>query len=272
MILLISPPTAYATKRLLQEGGSAVRVMSLADLAAKNFNIDPKDFDAVFIRSPFVNGSPEFFPQIISLAQKFKLAGKRVVDKVIAEGELGQGKMSDYIKLKNSGISIPATEWFAEARECYFPCIAKWTYGFGGKEVFLLKSQDDLLKVIGLIPAGEMLIQEFIPAECEYKVFTVGYKALAVILKFKIDSKIFRPDFGDTEVIRLPSNNENINQLVQIAESASKTLNRELSKVDILEFGGKFYVLEVNRWPGLKSFEELTGFNVAGEFIKYLIK
>jgi glutathione synthase/RimK-type ligase-like ATP-grasp enzyme len=32
------------------------------------------------------------------------------------------------------------------------------------------------------------------------------------------------------------------------------------------------YVLEVNRCPGLKSFEKLTGFNVIKEFVKYLQK
>ena len=58
-----------------------------------------------------------------------------------------------------------------------------------------------------------------------------------------------------------------------IAEKASKVLGRELSKIDILEdYMGKLYILEVNRFPGLKSFEELTGFNVAGEFVKYLEK
>jgi len=30
--------------------------------------------------------------------------------------------------------------------------------------------------------------------------------------------------------------------------------------------------LEVNRWPGFESFEKLSGFNVAGEFVKYLLK
>ncbi len=60
-------------------------------------------------------------------------------------------------------------------------------------------------------------------------------------------------------------------KVVYLAEVASKLLGRELSKVDILEdHKGKFYILEVNRFPGLKSFEQLTGFNVAKEFVKYL--
>jgi glutathione synthase/RimK-type ligase-like ATP-grasp enzyme len=40
--------------------------------------------------------------------------------------------------------------------------------------------------------------------------------------------------------------------------------------VDILEKAGKFYVLEVNRFPGLKSFEQQTKSNIYAKFIEYL--
>jgi len=273
VILLISPKSAYATARLLEEAkksGTVIVHMTMAELEAKDFNIDPEPFDSLFIRSPFIGGLPEFFPQIVALAQKFKSAGKKVVDGVIAEGELGQGKMADYQRLEAAGVAIPKTVWFSQAGQWQYPCIAKWTYGYGGKEVFLINSADDLYKSVEFIPTEELLLQEFVPAECEYKVMTVGYKSLPVVLKFKTNPKIFRPDFGETEVITLPAPDPKINQLIQVAELAAKTLCRELSKIDILESKGKFYVLEVNRWPGLKSFEELTGYNVAGEFLGYV--
>ena len=63
---------------------------------------------------------------------------------------------------------------------------------------------------------------------------------------------------------------DKIKKIVYLAEQSSELLKRELAKVDILESAGKFYVLEVNRFPGLKSFEELTKFNVTAEFLRYL--
>jgi hypothetical protein len=65
---------------------------------------------------------------------------------------------------------------------------------------------------------------------------------------------------------------DKIKKIIQFAEQSSFVLKRELAKVDILESQGKFYILEVNRFPGLKSFEELTKYKVFMEFLRYLQK
>src|SRR5205809_97598 len=99
MILLISGKNIYATHRLMEEAGKAnvqMQVIDVADLVALNFNIDVSKFSVLFVRQPYLNGNPEYIPNIINLAKKFKAAGRRVVDSIIAEGELGQGKWQDY--------------------------------------------------------------------------------------------------------------------------------------------------------------------------------
>jgi hypothetical protein len=117
--------------------------------------------------------------------------------------------------------------------------------------------------------------QEYIEADWEYKIITVGYKALPVILRFKFNKKSGRVDFSSARRVPiygpfgLPMNRHATN-LPQLAELAAKTLGRELAKVDILEKAGKFYVLEVNRFPGLKSFEQQTKSNIYAKFIEYL--
>ena len=63
---------------------------------------------------------------------------------------------------------------------------------------------------------------------------------------------------------------DKIKELTHLAEQSSRVLKRELAKVDILESRGKFYILEVNRFPGLKSFEEFTKYNATKEFLEYL--
>ena len=272
MILLISPKNVYATKRLVEEAKLKkvkMEVFDVADLVERKFEIDAKQYNVLYVRMPYLNGSPKYIPSIIKLAKKFKAAGKKVVDSVIAEGELARGKYEDYLKLKKSGLPIPRTNKQLTINNLQltdYPFIAKWIYGFKGRGTFYISSRDDLKNIPSYIPKDELLAQEFIPAEYEYKIITVGYKALPVILRFKIDPKTHRSDFNKYDVIRGKAG-----QLIsRLAGRASKVLGRELAKADILQKGKKFYILEVNRFPGLDSFEELTKYNIAKEFLKYL--
>ena len=150
MILVISSKKVYAAQRLAQEAGSQnieVRIMDVRALVACGFKIDVNKFDVLYIRDPYLNGSPKYIPQIIKLARQFKRAGKRVVDSVIANGELGQGKCSDYKKLQKAGLPIPQTKQLTiSARggsasggnnlQLTYPLVLKWIYGFKAKMFF----------------------------------------------------------------------------------------------------------------------------------------
>jgi len=316
MILVISSKKVYAAKRLKKEAAIAncgLRIMDMQDLVNCNFKIDLKKFDVLYIRDPYLKGNAEYLPQIIKLAKRFKAAGKKVVDSAIADGELGQGKWADYQQLQKADLPIPKTHLLSgyllpptrldsaarlvfarakrvEPRRTSYPLVLKWTYGFKAKNVFLIKNQEQLKKILPLHSKKEWLVQEFIQADYEYKVITVGYKALPIILRFKIKDGGFRTDFSSHSVILNPkcysrgeeslykdeilrsAQDDAIKEVAKLAESASRLLKRELAKVDILEVKGKFYILEVNRFPGLKSFEELTKFNVVKAFLGYLQK
>lgn len=269
-ILLISPKYVYATRRLIDEAakiGMELEVLDVLELAERKFQIDLNNYDALYIRQAY-----PYFQQIVRLAQDFKKFGKRVIDGNIAEGDLGLGKMQTYTTLKRAGLPLPRT-WRLSKKERkgnIFPCIIKWDYGFKGREVFLVKSQSQLARIEGKFPKAELLVQEFVPADYEYKVITVGYKSLPEVLRFAMSPKTFRPDFTNYEIIHQPSPDLSAKRAVALAEKSARLLKRELAKVDLLEKDGKFYVLEVNRWPGLKSFEELTHYNVAGNFLAYL--
>ena len=272
MILVISSPNVYAAKRLKDEAqkrSTDLEILSAADLVDKNFNIDINRYDVLYVRDPYNNSRADFLPQIIELAKKFRSAGKKDMDAVIAEGELGEGKGIDYDRLRQASITIPQTQpWSVQSKilNLQSKIITKWIYGFKGQSTFLIQKQSDLDKIPSYIPKSELLQQEFIDADFEYKVITVGYKSLPVILRFAVNKKTHRPDFEKYDVI--PSS-ENL-ELAKLAEKSSALLKRELAKVDILEKNGKFYVLEVNRFPGLSSFEELTKYNVGEDFISYL--
>jgi glutathione synthase/RimK-type ligase-like ATP-grasp enzyme len=268
--------------------------------------------------------------KIIQLAQSFKAQGGRVVDDNITKGNLGKGKWEDYQKLIKAGLSIPKT-WKYESRIMNYgfklstkhlalsPFILKWIYGLKAKGTFLIRKEADLENLPRYLPRNELMQQEYIEADWEYKIITVGYKALPVILRFKFNKKSGRVDFSSFSVIPSESSSraclpgrqgipyrlktkgslppaprlwrasrsttksavpdealaksgrdDKVSNLTQLAELAAKTLGRELAKVDILEKAGKFYVLEVNRFPGLKSFESLAKYNVFKLFVEYL--
>ncbi len=324
MIYLISPKSAYAANRLALEArikNYELRIMDIADLAACNFQLTTLGGDVLYIRNPYLKDKADYLEKIIKLAQSFQAQGGRVVDENITQGNLGKGKWEDYKNLKKTGLLIPKT-WKYESRimnygsklgtkrflsakalakaEALSTFILKWVYGLKARGTFHINSQISNFKfqnIIGRHPLNEWMWQEYIEADYEYKIITVGYKALPVILRFRFNKKFGRVDFDSFSVIasasdlsaeasakveaiyenRLPrpsdafrARNDKYGKLIKLAEKASRTLGRELAKVDILEKNGKFYILEVNRFPGLKSFEQYTEYNVFENFIEYL--
>jgi glutathione synthase/RimK-type ligase-like ATP-grasp enzyme len=278
MILLISSKNLFATKRLVKEARImklGLRVLDLEDLIKFNFKVPVKKGDVLYVRNPYLEGKADFLPEIIQLAKVFKKAGGRVVDSNITKGDLGKGKWEDYKKLKLVGIPIPKTGLFQklktfslQAINYKLPAVVKWIYGLKGRSVFLVKNVEDIKRIPSNIPKKELLVQEYIQAEYEYKVVVVGFKVLPQVLRFKTLNTGLKIDYAKYELLE----RSQAKQVCNLAEKAAKTLGRELCKVDILEKNGKYYVLEVNRFPGLQGFENLMEYNVFKAFIEYLQK
>ena len=273
-ILAISSKETYAARRLLAEAlvsNCNFVVMPIGELASRLFEVDPEEFDVLYVRNPYQDRSGKYLSGVVDLAKKFKNAGKKVVDAVIANGMLGGGKWDDYEALLSNGLPIPKTEMYNEQSQILKQerFILKWIYGFKGKNVYLAKNGD---RILSHHPYSELMLQEYVDAEFEYKVMTFGFKALPVVLRFAISHITKRPDFEKFQVLDLTVTKEDqiLNEAARLAQQSSQVLGRELAKTDILEKNGKLYILEVNRFPGLDSFERLTKFNVAKEFISYL--
>lgn len=267
-ILVVSPKNTYAAKRLTEEALKArvnIKFASAKEIAGLKI----KEYDVLYIRNPYLKASPRYLTAVVKLAKKFKSAGKKVVDSMVADGNLGQGKWSDYQKLIKANIPIPKTRLMRGREQVeFFPFILKWVYGMKGGNVFLARDGNQLAKILPLHPKNQWLFQEFIRADYEYKVVTVGYKALPAIVRFNMAGNGFKIDYYSNKIVKKSS----IPKVVKLAERAAKVLGRELSKIDMLQKGNQLYVLEVNRFPGLDSFEELSKYNVFKAFLQYLQK
>ncbi len=266
MLLIISPKFVYATRRLKQECARAsleAHFFDVQELAEKNFEIDIEKYSCLYVRQAW-----PYFQEVVSLAQRFAQAGKRVVDRNMEEGDIDVSKWTMHEKLLTAHLPVPQTQLLSES-SLPFPYILKWAYGFGGKQVYLIESESELNPVLAKYPKEELIVQEFIQAKYEYKVITVGYKALSSILCFETDNLTYKPRLNKFEILLADS--DRVKKVTDLAERAAKALGRELAKVDILEdFEKNLFVLEVNRQPGFQAFEKLSGYNIAKEFVNYL--
>jgi len=228
-------------------------------------------YDAIIIRSfmPFI-------AEALTLARLFRDAGKVVVDDGLAEEGFAMSKMHDYIFLAANGVDVPRTRQFCDpnkavafAEELGYPCVIKGIHGSEGRHVHKVDSEPQLRKKLMQYRSGEVMVQEFLEAEVDYRVIVIGYKALPVYVSRKPQADDFRTNFEfNEEVISHPI--AEAPQLKDIAERAARISRREFSGVDIRCRGNVPLVLEANRRPGFKGFEESTGFDVAGALIEYV--
>lgn len=265
-LLLISPPEVYATRQLLAEAAGLevdIELRQAGKIKQWAEGIEPENYDALFIRQ----GYP-YFTEVMALAKRFSEAGKTVVDSAIAQGDLEISKLAACQKMAGSNLPIPKTAPWTEIDPglLRYPCVLKWIYGFGGKSVFLVKEPEQIPPIVDRYPPRQLLWQEFLPAQWEYKIITIGYKSLPVVLKFKINPKTSVSNLENFE--KVPAGE--IPKIVELAERGSRLLGRELAKTDILESNGRYYILEVNRWPGIKPWDSLSGINVTREFLLYI--
>lgn len=254
-ILCITPTAVYSSLRLQEEAKLAGVVFHVANSnLASEYISRVEEYDLLYIRFAYPH-----FTEVITLAQKFQEQEKAVVDLDWVNISMNAGKIEMYEKLKAVGINIPKTT-------NTFPLVAKWTHGFSAKHCYLVKNQQKLEFLKSKYPKSELILQEYIEADYEYKIIVVGFKSLPKFIRYKIHPTNLTADLGNYEVL----NSKDFPEIISLAEKSAKTLDRQLSKVDILSKGKEFYVLEVNRSPGGKEIEERSDINIFKEFINYL--
>jgi RimK family alpha-L-glutamate ligase len=217
-----------------------------------------------------------FLSEVLTIARFFRDAGKVVVDRSLTDEGYALSKMHDYLVLSRAGIGVPLTYqcFDLEQAEGYakslgYPCILKGVVGSQGRNVFLVNSRRHLRELLWRRRPGEFMVQEFLAAEVDYRVMTVGYQALPVMVRRKPPPGEFRTNFEFKEVVTGIATDQHP-AMKKLAEEAARTLRREFCGVDIRHRGTTPLVLEANRRPGFKGFEEATRYDVASDFIEYV--
>jgi len=228
-------------------------------------------YDALIIRS--------FMPWLaesLTLAKLFASAGKVVCDHALVDEGYAMSKMHDYVVLAASSVDVPNTfhcfdAWQAEAASevLGFPCILKGIHGSEGRHVHRIDTREQFRKRLGQYRGGELMVQEYLDARSDYRVICVGFKSLPLVVERTPRQGEFRTNFEYQEIVTaLPA--AEVPEIVALAERAASVLRREFTAVDIRCRGMKPLILEANRRPGFKGFEEATHYDVAGQLIDYV--
>jgi len=150
------------------------------------------------------------------------------------------------------------------------PFIIKPSHGAKGQGVNIIKNKEDYNKFIEKRSTFKNLIQEYIPNDGDYRVITVGHKAIGIFKRI--------PKKGDFRSnISLGGHGENVTdeslkpKLFNFAQKASKILNIEIGGFDFIrsKVDGQLYMIETNSIPQWEGFSKTTGINVAGKILDY---
>ena len=282
-ILLLAHKKALGTIRLVAEAEKMKLDLAAAQVNELQFVTDHertgvflhgqdivKTFDAVIIRDIY-----PYISEALTVAKIFADARKIVIDKSFTDQGYSISKMHDYLLLSQREIPVPQTIQIFKnkslfkktARQFGFPLILKGIHGSHGNHVFKVEDSKQLEEKRGMYQEGELLLQEYIQNDCDYRVIVIGYHALPYAIKRFPTKNDFRTNFdlGSTWQ-KIPLARE----LKSISEKSAKILRREFAAVDIRYKGALPLVLEVNRRPGFTGFEDATTINVAKIFLEYV--
>lgn len=157
-------------------------------------------------------------------------------------------------------------------REDLFPVVGKPTSGKHGKDVQLIKTSQEGKQYIKSFFTkyqenfNGIIFQKYIEIKNEYRVLVLDGKSLGIVEKEATPNIIARNANKGSRFLSVT--NEKVEQYAM-----KYTSNKGLFGTDIaLNNKGECFLIESNRSPQWKTFEEATGIDVAEEIMKILEK
>lgn len=190
------------------------------------------------------------------------------------------GKSIEMMKLISSNVSMPKTIFGSVSdlskiavKELGFPLVFKSTTGKKAREVWSPEKKKDLKPLIKKLEEMEkngmrFFAQEFVKSSERIRVFVIGGKAVAAIVR----PARWRKRFGSAEGRKCVLNPIPVEES-RLSVIASKACQLDVAGVDIVKDDktGKLYVLEVNAAPVWKALSHDTGVNIEQEILKFVI-
>ncbi|MFH1425893.1 MAG: RimK family alpha-L-glutamate ligase [Candidatus Kerfeldbacteria bacterium] len=262
--------------RVIRARGHSVRVVELKDVLVsyKNGKIVPTykgrriDTGAVYLFRAYNRNY--VIAQI--LAGLFVRQGKIVIDSALARRTVPSKVYEASIYVQN-GIPHPATFQAADGgsyeellRQVPFPIVVKPVYGQMGRGIEKFDSKKKALAFLNKNRSG-YFIQEYIPAESDYRVLVIGNKVIGMLERFAAKGE-FR-----TNALGAHSDKAPLTREVRIlALKATRSLGYDIAGVDLIKHHGKWLVLETNANPQWQNLKGTLGVDVAEYVVDYALQ
>lgn len=168
-------------------------------------------------------------------------------------------------------VNFPIDSAFID-REIGFPLLIKNSSGSKGLGIYLCEHAEgfsDLMALLETHASREVLLQSFVKSSYgrDLRVFIIGHQVVGCMAR---QSSIgFKANYAlGGSVAPYPLNAE----IEALALSCAKLFGLEIAGIDLL-FGEKgFLICEANSSPGFKGMEEVTGLDIAGLILDYVLE
>lgn len=146
------------------------------------------------------------------------------------------------------------------------PFIVKKIEGSRGLQVHQVRYKKDMFKLIDRYGQGNILVQKYFQNIKDYRIIVINNKVVGGIERIAKKDE-FRANVAlgaTTRAIQVPK------KMQGLAIQSAKVFNAEFAGVDIAEYKGKYFVLEVNIFPMFEGFQQATNINVPEKLAEYV--
>ncbi|MEX2008265.1 MAG: RimK family alpha-L-glutamate ligase [Candidatus Spechtbacterales bacterium] len=243
---------------------------------------DLKYYDYIVPRSPSVHWfgqkrgfrTGQLYKHFLLVVDYINEHHKHILNEGVAKELHFYDKMSQYFILAKNGLPVVPSLLYTGRRiprsvyeKFPYPYIAKALEGSQGRQVFLINdSEKEIPQLLDDYGVGQVMVQRYLPTRYDYRIIVIGDTVIGGIKRTGQEGE-FRSNIhrgGTAEKITV---NERMEELVL---STARILKADYIGVDIIEYKGKYYILEVNIFAGFEGFEGATNINVAEKLVAYV--
>ena len=206
------------------------------------------------------------------LAEMLAEQNKTFIEQTLLGGYV-RGKTQQAKRLAQHGINHPLTfqansleGWMNILPKMEFPIIAKPILGRKGRGIQKLNTIQEAEEFFDK-NSHDYLAQQYFPIVSDYRVLVVGGKVVGCIQRFINDGE-YKSNIRGTRAEKI----EISKKMEKIAIDSANAMGYEIAGVDLFEYSGELYIIEVNVAPQWEKLKLVTGINPAESIIQYAIE
>jgi len=270
---LASPTIAEQLAPTLRARGHTVDIIDLSTVAPEDFINQPeiqtlKQYDVVYYRSGL---QPEAnYDKIVALEAFLHTHRVQAVNLHYTKHPFAHSKTYESQQAELGGLAIPRSVYTAENfstlhSQLGLPFVIKTDLGTNGTGVHLIRDEADFTTITNLYPNKQLLFQEFVPHDFEYRVHVMNGKAVCIWKKAPPEGDFRSNEAQGGEM--LTADPRYLDVLTELATKTYTCFDFEIFVADFMltKETDTFYFTEIHLNPGWGNTDEIaSGVDVIG--------